>query len=162
MRSRLFVITLALSVWVVDALSKQYALHALADGQPVQVVGNLLQLQLTANSGAAFSMGTGVTWVFTVLAVLVVIGIIVVAPRATSRDWLVGLGGLMGGAAGNLTDRLTRPPSFGLGHVVDFIATPHFPVFNLADSAIVCSVAFMFILSLRGIPFTDPDSTRHE
>ncbi len=162
MRSRLYVFALALLVWVLDAVSKQYALHALANGQSIQIVGNLLKLQLTANSGAAFSVGTSVTWLFTILAAVVVVGILIMAPVVTSRAWLTGLGGLMGGAAGNLTDRLTRPPSFGLGHVVDFIATPHFPIFNLADSAIVCSVVLMFIVSARGIPFSDHDGARHE
>ncbi len=162
MRSRLFVLTLALGVWVLDAASKRYALQALANGRQVQIVGDWLKLQLTANSGAAFSMGTSITWVFTVLAAVVIVGILVAASRVTSQLWLVGLGGLLGGAAGNLTDRLTRPPSVGMGNVVDFIAVPHFPVFNLADSAIVCSVLLMFLASARGIPFHDRDSLPHD
>lgn len=162
MRSRLFVLVLALLVWVIDTISKQYALRSLGNGRQVQIIGDALKLQLTANSGAAFSMGTSVTWLFSILAAVVVVGIIVVARLVTSRIWLFGLGGLMGGAAGNLTDRLTRPPSVGLGNVVDFIAAPHFPVFNLADSAIVCSVILMFVASARGIPFSDHDAAHHE
>ena len=139
-------------VWLLDYVSKQWALTTLADGHSLHLVGNLLWLQLTWNPGAAFSMGTGSTWVFTVLASLVIVGILVRAARVTTGIWLAGLGGLLGGAAGNLTDRLIRPPSVGLGHVVDFIATPHFPVFNLADSAIVVSVALMFMASVLGFP----------
>ena len=152
MRSRFSVLSIGMVVWLFDYASKQWALATLADGHSVHLVGDVLWLQLTWNPGAAFSLGTGSTWVFTVLASLVIIGILVGSARVTTGIWLVGLGGLLGGAAGNLTDRLSRPPSVGLGHVVDFIATPHFPVFNLADSAIVASVALMFIASIFGFP----------
>ncbi len=148
------VIGIAGFVWLLDVLAKRWALDALADGHAVRLLGSFLQLHLTANSGAAFSMGTGVTWVFTLLALAVVVFIATLSSRLVHPWWVVGLGGLMGGATGNLTDRLTRPPSFGMGHVVDFIALPNFPVFNVADMAIVGSVALMFLASWRNIPMT--------
>lgn len=156
MRPRLLVLVIAFGVWLLDTLSKQWALQALAGGERVRVLGEFLQLRLTANPGAAFSMGTGVTWLFTLLAAAVVVGIVVRAGAVTHPMWQVGLGGLAGGAAGNLTDRLTQPPSPGLGHVVDFIALPNFPVFNLADCAIVGSVALLFLASARDLPMRDP------
>lgn len=156
MRSRVFVVIVAATVWALDALSKQWALAAL-NGHVVHIVGDI-KLELTTNSGAAFSMGTSKTWVFTTVATLISLLIVWLAPRVTQRWWLVGLGGLLGGAVGNLTDRLTRPPGFGVGHVVDFIAFPNFPLFNVADMAIVGSVALMFLLSLRGI---DHAEVRH-
>lgn len=155
MRSRLFVLPIGAIVWVLDLVSKRWALNSLADGHSVRLVGDFLQLRLTANPGAAFSMGTSVTWVFTALAAAVAVGILWFAPSVTNRWWLVGMGGLFGGALGNLTDRLTQPPSIGMGRVVDFIALPNFPVFNLADSVIVCSVSLLFLASARGIPMTD-------
>lgn len=153
--------SVAAVVWLVDVLTKQWALANLGHGEIVHVVRDLLRLELTANSGAAFSMGTGVTWLFTGLAAAVSVFIALRSGRVTATIWRVGLGGLLGGALGNLTDRLTRPPSFGLGHVVDFIALPNFPVFNVADSAIVCSVALMFIASWRGVAMSEDRETAH-
>ncbi len=151
MRARSVLLVTALVVWVLDRAAKDWALQSLDHGRTIRVVGSLLQLQLTENSGAAFSMGTGSTWVFTIIASLVIAVILWRAPHVHQMGWRIGLGGLLGGAAGNLTDRLVRPPSVGIGHVVDFIATPHFPVFNVADMAIVGSVGLMFLLSARGI-----------
>jgi len=152
----------AILVWLVDLVSKQWALRNLADGHPVRIIGDFLTLRLTANPGAAFSMGTDHTWVFTILATAVIGFILVTSARVTSPIWLLGLGGLAGGAAGNLTDRLVQPPSLGLGRVIDFIATPNFPVFNLADTAIVCSVALMFIASTLSIPLSAPKVAKHK
>lgn len=157
MRSpRLSVIGIAMFVWALDAAAKQWALNALSDGRVIPVIGDLVQLHLTANSGAAFSMGTGVTWVFTLVASCVIGFIVWLSAKLAHPAWIIGLGGLMGGAMGNLTDRLLRPPAFGSGHVVDFIAFPNFPVFNVADMAIVGSVALMFFASWRNIPVTRP------
>lgn len=155
MRSpRLSVIGIAMFVWALDAAAKQWALNALSGGRVIPLIGDLVQLHLTANSGAAFSMGTGVTWVFTLVASCVIGFIVWLSAKLVHPWWIIGLGGLMGGAIGNLTDRLLRPPAFGSGHVVDFIAFPHFPVFNVADMAIVGSVALMFLASWRNIPVT--------
>ncbi len=154
MQRRLVVSSIALTVVVIDQLVKAWVLASLADGHIVHVIGDLLTFRYVDNPGAAFSLGTGSTWAFTLLATAVVIGIAWYAPRIGSRAWVIGFAGLMGGAAGNLVDRLLRPPGFGVGHVVDFIATPHFPVFNIADMTIVCSVGLMILLSSRGIPVT--------
>lgn len=154
MRSRLFVMITATLVWLVDLTAKQWALTNLSGGQRISVIGDFLTLRLTANPGAAFSMGTNVTWIFTGLAAAVVLGIFITSSRVTSNAWLLGLGGLAGGAAGNLTDRLARPPSVGLGHVVDFIAASNFPVFNVADIFIFCSVVLMFVASTLNVPLS--------
>ena len=103
------------------------------------------------NTGAAFSMGAGYTWIFSIVAVVVAIVIVRTSRRLGSVAWAVALGGLLGGLLGNLTDRLTRPPSPGMGYVVDFIALPNFAVFNIADMFITGSAALMVILALRGI-----------
>ena len=162
MRSRFLVVFVAALVWLVDAVSKQWALHNLAAGERVHIIGDFLTLHLTANSGAAFSMGTDHTWIFTLLATVVIVVIIRASARVNSAVWLLGLGGLAGGALGNLTDRLLQPPRLGFGRVVDFIATPNFPVFNLADSAIVCSVILMFIASAMNIPMSVSPAGHHE
>jgi signal peptidase II len=96
-------------------------------------------------------MGTGSTWIFTALAATVSVVIVRTARTLTHRVWAIALGGLLGGAVGNLVDRLTRWPGHFQGHVVDFIALPHYPVFNIADCAIVCSAVAMVVMSLRGI-----------
>lgn len=162
MRSRRFVVLVAALVWLLDFTTKRWALAHLAAGRIVHVAGDFLTLRLTANPGAAFSMGTDHTWVFTVLAAIVILAIVTASTRVTNRTWLLGLGALAGGAAGNLTDRLSQPPAFGFGRVVDFIATPNFPVFNVADSFIVCSVALMFLASARNIPMSEPTVAQHE
>jgi len=154
-RARSVLLITACIVWVLDRVAKQWALHALTGGRSVHLVGDILQLRLTENSGAAFSLGTGSTWIFTLTAAIVIVVILRMAPRITHTAWRVGLGGLMGGAAGNLADRLVRPPGVGVGHVVDFIAAPNFPVFNVADMAIVGSVALMFLLSARGTAMSE-------
>jgi signal peptidase II len=112
----------------------------------------------TRNSGAAFSLGTGFTVIFTAVAVAVVVVILRTARRLRSVGWAIALGALLGGAVGNLTDRMLRDPGVGRGHVVDWIQLPHFAVFNLADSAIVCSAVAMFLLSVSG---RDLEGTGH-
>ncbi len=139
------------TVLAVDQLTKVWAVAALSDRAPIHVVDGLLRLDLVRNSGAAFSMATGSTWVFTVIAIVVAVVIIRIARRLGSTGWAVALGLLLGGAVGNLVDRLTRSPGFGLGHVVDFIELPHFPVFNVADSCIVTAAALIALLGLRGV-----------
>jgi signal peptidase II len=110
-------------------------------------------LTYTENTGAAFSMGTGYTWIFSTVAVVVAVVILRSARRLGSLGWAVALGGLLGGLLGNLIDRITRPPGPGLGYVVDWIQLPNFAVFNVADMAIVGSAALMVLLALRGIDF---------
>ncbi|MFI5100852.1 MAG: signal peptidase II [Actinomycetes bacterium] len=115
-------------------------------------------MDYTGNPGAAFSMGTGFTVVFTAVAVGVVVVILRTARRLYSVAWAVALGALLGGAVGNLVDRLARDPGFGRGHVVDWIELPHYPVFNLADAAICCAAVGMVLLTFLG---RDLDGTRH-
>ena len=159
LQRRCFLVTVALgSLWVVvDQLTKIWAERALAGRDPVSVVGELLQLRLLYNPGAAFSMGTNSTWVFTVLASVVVVAIVWQARRLGSLAWAVALGLLLGGAAGNLVDRIVREPGPGRGHVVDFLALPNFPVFNVADIGITCAAVLIILLALRGI---GPDGSR--
>lgn len=156
-KARTPVLGMAFVVWFLDLLTKQWALSALADHRPRHVIGSFLQLWLTWNPGAAFSMGTGATWLFTIFSSVIVIVVVVKANTLRNGWWVLGFGGLLGGALGNLTDRLFRAPGFPQGQVVDFIALPNFPVFNVADSFITCSVILMFWLSFKGIPWDADD-----
>ena len=129
-------------------------------GEQVDAVAPVLFWRYHLNPGAAFSMGTEHTWIFTIIQA-VVFGVAIWYARRLGGSWLwtLGLGGLAGGVAGNLTDRLFRPPSlvegsfqqFGQGHVVDFIAVPHFAIFNVADSFIVISIIGLCAMMLFGL-----------
>jgi signal peptidase II len=154
-RTRTFFVT-ALAVLVADIVSKVVVVAVMRPGQRVQLVGRLLRLTLTRNAGAAFSVGTGSTFLFTVVAVGVVVVIVRSARRLVHRGWAIALGLLLGGALGNLADRLLRSPGPGRGHVVDWIELPHWPVFNLADSAIVVGGALALLLATRGVAFDGP------
>lgn len=151
-------IACAAFAYVFDQLTKAWVVATMEIGEVTPVIGELLQWHFIRNSGAAFSIGEDYTWIFTIVMVVVIIGIIIQARRLRSVWWSIGLGLLLGGAAGNLTDRLFREPSFGMGHVVDFIAFPNFAIFNIADSAIVGSVIVICILTFMGIGF---DGHRH-
>ena len=141
----------AVTVLVVDQLSKAWAVEVLTGRGRVDLVGDLFGLRLTRNPGAAFSLATGATWIFTILAAVVVIVIARIARDLGSRTWAVTLGLLMGGATGNLVDRLVREPGFARGHVVDFFELPHYPIFNVADSCIVTAAILIGWLGLRGV-----------
>jgi signal peptidase II len=126
--------------------------------RPIRVLGGLLYIEQARNSGAAFSVGTGATAILTAISVVVVIVIVRAARRMTSPAWAVSLGLVLGGALGNLTDRFFRAPGVGKGHVVDWISVfgpdgQRWPIFNLADSAIVVGGAMAVLLSLRGVDF---------
>ncbi|GAB4085115.1 signal peptidase II [Myceligenerans cantabricum] len=143
---------LAAVVLVADQLTKWWAESSLTEGgEPVQVIGELLQLRLVYNPGAALSIATGMTWVLTIIVVVVVIAILRLMRRIGSRGWAVSLGLLLGGAVGNLVDRLVRDPGFARGHVVDFIDYAGFFVGNVADIAIVVAAVWIAVLSLLGI-----------
>lgn len=145
-----------------DQVTKSVVVANLAEGERRHLVGSTLQLHLTRNPGAAFSTATGMTWVLTVVAVAVVVVVIRVASRLQSRIWAVTLGLLLGGALGNLSDRLLRAPGVARGHVVDFLELPHWPIFNVADSAIVTAGALVVLLTLRGVGLDAvPHSDRH-
>ncbi|ACZ85838.1 lipoprotein signal peptidase [Streptosporangium roseum DSM 43021] len=145
-------------VYILDLITKTVVLRTLEGREPLVVIPGLLQFRVIFNSGAAFSIGTGMTIVFTFVAAGVVIAILRTARHLRSLPWAITLGLMLGGALGNLTDRLLRWPSgFGRpspfqGHVVDFIETfpGHFPVWNVADSAIVCGGILAVILAWRG------------
>ncbi|MFC5998342.1 signal peptidase II [Quadrisphaera sp. GCM10027208] len=151
-------------VLLVDQLTKALAVEHLDESSSVPLVGNLLSLRLLFNPGAAFSLATGMTWVLTLVAVGVVVVIVRAARRLGSRIWAVSLGLLLGGALGNLVDRLVRPPAFGRGHVVDFIAYGDWFVGNVADIAIVVAAGLVVLLGLLGIDLDGvrrrPESTQ--
>lgn len=151
-------VVVAVAVVVVDLVTKQLALARLAEGETVPVVDGLLMLRLVFNPGAAFSFATGMTWVFTIIAASVVVVVARVSRRLGSRAWAWALGLLLGGAVGNLLDRLFRPPGFARGHVVDFIDYAGLFVGNVADIAIVVAAVLIAWLGLRGVGV---DGTRH-
>lgn len=142
----------ALCVYLVDQIAKVLVVSNLYEGQQIEVLGQLLQFHFVKNAGAAFSIGSGSTWIFSIVGIGVLGFVIWYAPRIRSTAWAVLFGLLLGGLLGNLTDRLFREPGFGVGHVVDFLQIPLLPaIFNLADVAIVSSMALFLILTLRGI-----------
>lgn len=139
-------------VYVFDRVSKYLVTQNLTLGVPVEVLSQLLQFHYVENPGAAFSLGSGSTWIFAIIATAVTVVIIVFARRIRSIGWAVLFGLLLGGTLGNLTDRLTREPGFGQGYVVDFLQIWGFPaIFNIADVGIVSSMGLFIILTLRGI-----------
>jgi signal peptidase II len=146
---------IAAAVLVLDILTKVVAVAQLEDRAPVEILGGLVYLQLVRNPGAAFSLATGYTWLLTIVAIAVVVVIVRVARRLRSTGWAVALGLVLGGALGNLTDRLFRSPGPLQGHVVDVVSlfAPDgrvWPVFNLADSSIVSGGALLVVLALLG------------
>lgn len=142
----------ALCVYLVDQIAKVLVVANLYEGQRVEVLGQLLQFNFVKNAGAAFSIGSGSTWIFSIVGVGVLGFVVWYAPRIKSTAWAILFGLLLGGLLGNLTDRLFREPGFGVGHVVDFLQIPLLPaIFNLADVAIVSSMALFLILTIRGV-----------
>lgn len=151
-RSLLWVtLFVAALVLVTDQISKIVVVATLAGRPPVQILGEVLQLNLVRNPGAAFSLGTGFTIIFSLIALAVVVVVVRTARSLASIGWAIALGGLLGGALGNLVDRLLRDPGPLRGHVIDFLQLPYWPVFNVADMAIVGSAGLMVILTLRGV-----------
>ncbi|HKC28456.1 MAG TPA: signal peptidase II [Jatrophihabitans sp.] len=147
----------ALLVLALDVISKVLLVANLAEmHKPVRTLGGAVYIQQTRNSGAAFSLGTGFTVILTVVAIAVVVFIVRTAGRMRSAPWAVALGLILGGALGNLADRVFRSPGVGRGHVVDWISlfgpdAKYWPIFNLADSAIVCGAILAAALALFGI-----------
>lgn len=143
---------IAVTAWALDQLTKTWVVSTMELGERIEALPPVLYWQYHLNPGAAFSMGTDHTWLFTLIMVLV-LGYVLWRARELGGSWLwaAALGGLVGGVAGNLTDRLFRPPAFGLGEVVDFIAVPRFAIFNVADSFIVCSMIGICLLLLLGL-----------
>ena len=139
------------AVCAADAASKVLAVAGLAPGRPVVLLGGLLTLRLYRNPGAAFSIGPSYTAVYALIAVGVLAGIIRLSGRLRSWPWAIALGLLLGGAAGNVADRLFRSPGPLHGFVVDWIKLAYFPpVFNVADSAITAGAALLVLAAVRG------------
>ncbi|WP_245929016.1 signal peptidase II [Murinocardiopsis flavida] len=150
-RRALLLAAVAAVVVLADLATKTIALSRFSAHEPIAVLGEFLQFTLWFNSGAAFSMGTGMTWVFSLIKLAVIGYIAFLARRLRSTGWAVALGMILGGAAGNVIDRIFRPPYLLNGEVIDWIQLPNWPVFNLADSSIVCAGVLAVLLAFRGI-----------
>ncbi|MGW1589000.1 signal peptidase II [Streptomyces sp. NPDC002386] len=160
-RGRRIAVLFAVAVfaYALDLISKMLVVAKLEHHAPIQVVGDWLELHAIRNPGAAFGFGAAFTIIFTLIAAAVIVVIVRLARKLYSLPWAIALGLLLGGALGNLTDRVFRAPGVFQGEVVDFIAPKGFAVFNLADSAIVCGGILIVLLSFRGL---DPDGTVHK
>ena len=142
----------AAAVLDADAISKAQVLARLPGHPPVRLLDGLITLDLTFNAGAAFGVGTSYTAVIALIVCGVIVYIIRTARRLRSVAWTIALGLLLGGAMGNLGDRLFRAPGPLRGRVVDWINLPHFPwTFNLADASISCAAVLVAVLALRGV-----------
>lgn len=158
-RNRFVVAALIVAgVVVLDQISKTWVARALAD-EPAHIVGDFIVLRYSTNPGAAFSMFTGQTPVLALLAIGITSALVWVLSRADSLGMTVGLALLLGGALGNLSDRLFRPPEFLHGEVVDFISVGRFPSFNVADSAITIGAVLVIWFGLRGDFERDTDTS---
>jgi signal peptidase II len=139
-------------VWVLDLATKLWAVGTLSDRSNIKVLGDFFQLTLVRNPGAAFSIAEGATIFLTLFGIFVLAIIFYYSVKITSKGWSVVLGLAMGGILGNLVDRIFREPGVLRGHVIDWLQVPNFPVFNIADSAIVIAAGISMLLSLRNIP----------
>jgi signal peptidase II len=144
-------VAVAVAVLALDIATKSIIVATLSPTQTVRLLGGFLHLRQDRNPGAAFSFAPGLTILFSLIAITVIVVILRSSRRIRSVPWAVTLGLLLGGATGNLVDRIFRAPGLFRGWVVDWIQIPHWPVFNLADSAIVCGGILAVLLSARGI-----------
>lgn len=158
-RPRVVLAIVAVVAYAVDVVTKLLAVEHLTGRADVELVGEILQLRLTRNPGAAFSTGTGYTSVLSVAAIVAVVVILWLTRRVRDRLWAVALGLLLAGVSGNLTDRLLRAPGPLRGHVVDFLMLPNWPIFNIADICINLAAGLILIQAFRGIRL---DGTRTE
>jgi signal peptidase II len=143
----------AVAVYALDLTTKIIAVHELAHRtRPVTVVHSVFDLELVRNPGAAFGLGVGMTIVFSAVSIAVIVAILRYASRLGSAWWALVFGLVLGGALGNLTDRIFRDPGFGRGHVVDFLHIHHWPVFNVADSAFTVAGAIVVLLAINNVP----------
>ncbi len=147
----LLLVLVALTAVGLDLLTKEWVLATFREGERLDVIGDIVQFTLVFNTGAAFSMGTDYTWVFSTIATVVVCVIAYIGLRVRSAWWAVTLGLMMGGAAGNLVDRVFREPEPFHGAVVDFIKVMDFPVFNIADSCVVVGACLVVALTFKGL-----------
>jgi signal peptidase II len=144
-------VTLAATVVALDVVSKVIVVATLSGHAPVVLIPRVLDLELTRNPGAAFSVGTGWTGLYSILAIVVVAVVARTARRLRSVGWAIALGAIVAGAVGNLIDRLVRAPGPLRGYVVDWIHLTHWPIFNVADSAISCGAVLAVVLSALGV-----------
>jgi signal peptidase II len=162
-RRAALLVGIALVVLTIDQITKAIVAATIDLGENIRILGGLVYLTQIRNAGAAFSMATGMTWVLAIIALAVVAFIVRMAPKLRSTPWAVCLGLVLGGALGNLCDRIFRAPGFLQGHVVDFISVfapnaERFPAFNAADSAITVGGIMLVLIALLGYDF---DGTRH-
>lgn len=157
-RARRLFIILATSLFTLDLATKNWAEGYLQFREPVRVIGDYLKLTYSTNSGAAFSLFGDATLLLSSLKLAVVGFIIFFIRRVTNPWWAAALGSLLGGVLGNLYDRILRPPGLWRGEVVDWIELPNWPVFNVADSAIVCAGILITILTIRDVKPREHDA----
>ncbi|MGQ0631906.1 MAG: signal peptidase II [Sporichthyaceae bacterium] len=151
-RALLLLFSVAIVVYAADLITKLIAVDKLSDGRTVEIVGELFQFDLVRNPGAAFGIGVGVTVIFSLLSFAVIAVVLYTASRLGSMRWALVFGLVLGGALGNLTDRVFRSPGFLRGHVIDFLHLQNWPVFNLADSAFCIAGGLVILLVIRNVP----------
>ena len=153
-QARRKIFLLATIILASDQASKWWAVSYLEERDPIELLGGILKLNHTTNSGAAFNIGSNLTVFLTSFALIVATGLIIFARKVVEPRWVMGFGILLGGVLGNLTDRIFRAPMFFQGHVVDFIQLPNWPIFNIADIAITAAGFLMAYLLFRDVqPF---------
>ena len=152
----------ALVAYALDVVTKVLAVERLAGRDPVPVVGDLLQLTLVRNPGAAFSTGTSYTLILALVAIGAVGVVLFLSRKLGDRLWAFGLGCLLGGVLGNLTDRIFREPGPLRGHVIDFLQLPNWPVFNVADICINVAAGVIILQAIRGVSHTGERESRKE
>ncbi|MFM8628067.1 MAG: signal peptidase II [Candidatus Nanopelagicus sp.] len=156
---RRWLASVAFLVFAMDYLTKTLAIEYLST-QSKQILGSFLQLKLVYNSGAAFSLASSGTIFLSTFAMIVAAAIFYYARKVTSTGWAVALGLALGGIFGNLSDRIFRSPGALQGKVVDWIQLPNWPVFNIADMAVVSSAIFITYLSWKNIPFSKNEGSK--
>lgn len=144
--------SVAWAVWVLDLATKIWAVNNLSYKSNIKVIGEFFQLTFVRNSGAAFSFAAGATIFLSIFGLIVMSAILYYSPQITSRGWAVVLGLVLGGILGNMVDRIFREPGVLRGHVIDWMQLPNWPVFNIADSAIVSAAVIAMVLTARNIP----------
>jgi signal peptidase II len=158
----LLIVAIAAAVVLVDQIAKAIMVATVEGRAPVVIVDGWLQLRVLRNFGAAFSTGTDLPWVFTLFAIVVIAIVVRLSRRSVSTPWAVVLALLLGGAVGNLIDRVLRSrmdgshPGLGFGGVVDFVDVPWFAVFNVADASLTVAACAVAVLALRQVPMTPP------
>jgi signal peptidase II len=142
----------AWAVWIFDLATKIWAVENLSYRSNIKVLGDFFQLTYVRNPGAAFSFASGATIFLSLFSLVVMIAILYYSPKITSRGWAVVLGLVLGGILGNMVDRIFREPGVLRGHVIDWLQLPNWPVFNIADTAIVTAALISMVLTARNIP----------